>query len=125
MGADLGGWVAGAVLASIPQAAVSPCTKTRRGNEPVGVVALAIAVRQRSHLGLRVHLPKDMNKLIEWREPSRPGNPPLALCRGAAGEGLMGQLVMPFGRRVVTSSTGVSTSPTTSQFASCWHRSNR
>jgi hypothetical protein len=68
--------------AATPQAAVSPCTKTRMANEPVGGLsapeaAIAIAFRQRSHLGLRVHLPTSQNEPIEWRDPSRPTDAPL------------------------------------------------
>jgi hypothetical protein len=66
-GSDFSGWVTKAVLASAPEASVYHCA--RLGGP--GQTALATAFRERSHLGVRVHLPEGTNELVEWRGASR------------------------------------------------------
>jgi tetratricopeptide (TPR) repeat protein len=71
--------MASAALASTAELIVYDCERTgvactADGGLAPPETALVILSRQRSHLGMRVHLPQDRIEVIEWRDPRQAGD---------------------------------------------------
>jgi tetratricopeptide (TPR) repeat protein len=113
LGSDLNGWETTALLASSRDATIYQChhgsssftSSEGGGTELRGGAALAIICRHGSHLGLKVHLPKDMGHIADWRDPSRPDSAPsyVVMVRGQDGTARLVDALWQWGRDTMCS----------------------